>query len=287
MSRAAADAPLISIVVPTFRSAAVLEGALSSLATQDWRGFEVIVSDGASDDGTLAIAERFAGRLPALHIDSRPDGGVYDAINRGVRRSRGRWFLVLGSDDRLHATTTLSRVAAELQRDGGAVFVYGDVNMLHTDGRVERYAGPLTLKRMFTLPLCQQSLFYRRDVFDALGGFDLRFRLYADWDFNLRAAFSGPTRWIDLVVADYATTGMSGSASDPVFLEALPGFIRDRLVERADDPASWPLQDHLLRCANRYRRQRRWAEARAYVRSYFHLLARRLPVRVGARRRPR
>ncbi len=101
-----AQAPLVAVVVPTMNSAAVVAGALASLAQQHWRDFEVIVSDGGSDDGTLAVAQAFAGRLPALRIDSRPDRGVYDAINRGFALARAPWFLVLGSDDRLHAPAT-------------------------------------------------------------------------------------------------------------------------------------------------------------------------------------
>lgn len=282
-----ADTPLISLVIPTRNSAALLPGALASIAAQTFRKFEVVISDGASTDATLTAAEQHASALPALTIESRPDSGVYDAINRGVRRTRGHWFLVLGSDDRLHAPDTLAIAAQHLNAAGEARTVYGDVRMMavNKDGVAPggRFAGPVPLKRLFVTNVCQQSVFYRRDLFDALGGFDLRFRLYADWDFNLRAAFHAPTCWIDLIVADYAATGMSATQVDAVFLDQLPHQIRRELEARADDPATWPLQDHLLRCANRFRRRGRGREAFDFTGAYLALLARRLPVRLGLR----
>jgi len=277
------DGPTISVVIPTRNSAAVLASALESLAAQSWRDFEVVLSDGASTDATLAIARSFAARLPAMQIDSRPDSGVYDAINRGVRRSRGAWFIVLGSDDRLHAADALEKFAPELERDD-AVMVYGDVLMMDGPDRGQRYAGPTPLKRLFVRNICQQSIFYRRTLFDTLSGFDLRYRLYADWDFNLRAAFIAPTRWVDRVVTDYAATGMSSGATDELFLRELPGRIRAELQRRAHERSSWPLQDHLLRCANRDRRRGDWRSAFGYLGSYLALLGRRLAALAGAGR---
>jgi glycosyltransferase involved in cell wall biosynthesis len=262
---AAADtSPLLSVVIPTFRSAVVLPAALDSLAAQQWRGFEVVLSDGASDDGTLEIARAWADRLPALRVDSRPDAGVYDAINRGVSLARGEWILVLGSDDRLHAPDTLARAAAAL-RASVAEVVYGDVRMMQdsADGVAagDRYAGPMPLVRLLRANICQQSMFYRRRLLERLGGFDQRYRIWADWALNLRAAFEQPMQWIDLVVADYAATGLSATRSDPVLQQELPELIRREFAARAGQPGVRAASRHLLRQADALRRRGRWREA--------------------------
>jgi glycosyltransferase involved in cell wall biosynthesis len=272
--------PLLTLVVPTMNSQALLGAALESIAGQTWRGFEVIVSDGASSDGTLALARSYADRLPALQIDSRPDRGVYDAINRGVALSRGEWFLVLGSDDRLHAPDTLERVAAHLQAAGDAPMVYGDVRMMAANQTGVpaggRFAGPMPLQRWFVANVCQQAIFYRRTLFDTLGGFDLRYRLYADWAFNLRAAFIAPPRWVDVIVSDYAATGMSASASDAVFIAEMPELIRSEFARRPGQRELWPFQRRLLRDADAARRRGEWAHALACVGTYLRLLVQRL-----------
>jgi glycosyltransferase involved in cell wall biosynthesis len=287
VSEGPAGRPLVSVVVPTMNSQDLLGAALESLAAQSWRDFEVIVSDGASRDGTLAVARSFEARLPALQVDSRPDGGVYDAINRGVAGSRGEWFLVLGSDDRLHAPDTLARVAAALQAGGEAPMVYGDVRMMAANqcgvAPGGRFAGPMPLQRWFVANVCQQAIFYRRRLFDQLGGFELRYRLYADWAFNLRAAFIAPPRWVDIVISDYAATGMSASASDALFVAELPELIRAEFARRPGQRELWPAQRRLLRDADALRRRGEWGSALAFLATYLRLKLQQLPgLRGGA-----
>lgn len=273
-----AAAPLISIVIPTFGSEAVLGQALESLTAQTWRGFEVVLSDGASKDGTLRIAQAFAPRLPALLIESRPDNGVYDAINRGIALARGEWVLILGSDDRLHATNTLATIV-QLLRASTAAVIYGDVRMMAPNqNRVPvggRYAGLMSLERLLADNICQQSMFYRRRVFAELGLFDLRYRLHADWEFNLRLAFQLPMQWVDVIVADYAATGMSATRRDEQLADEMPEMIRRELARRPYDRALWPLQRRLLRQADALRRRGRWRAALQQLASYAMLRLRR------------
>jgi glycosyltransferase involved in cell wall biosynthesis len=274
----AAARPLISVIVPTFNSADVIDGALQSLADQTWRGFEVVISDGASRDGTLAQVQARAAELPALSVLSRPDRGVYDAINLAIDAARGEWVLVLGSDDRLHERSTLAHIAPML---AGSTFgfVYGDVRTMAaiTPGVAPggRYGGPMHLADLMRANICQQAIFYRRSLFDELGRFDLRLPVWADWAFNLRVAFRFPTQWVDLVVADYAATGVSSKGATPAEALAITELIREELVHRARDRSTWPLQRFLLRQADAYRRGRAWRLMFANLASYLLLVSRR------------
>ncbi len=273
---------LISVIVPTYNSAAVVGEALRSLAAQSFRDFEVILSDGSSSDETVRIGESFASSLPHLVVDSRPDSGVYDAINRGVRLSCGVWLLVLGSDDRIHAPSTFHQIAALLPDAGPAKLVYGDVRMMDVNlcgvPPGGRYAGPLPISRMVETNICQQAVFYRRSLFDDFGGFDERYKLYADWHFNLRATFARVTQWVDVVVSDYAATGMSAKGVDTVFLDDLPELICRQLVQRPGQRELWPLQRRVRSQANKLRKLGLWRPALAYLCSYWYLMLRRIPV---------
>ncbi|WP_201407963.1 glycosyltransferase, partial [Mycobacterium intracellulare] len=74
--------------------------------------FELILVDGDSTDGTVAVATRYAADLGSrLVIHSGPDQGAYDAMNRGIGMATGQWLLFLGADDILYETETLGRVA--------------------------------------------------------------------------------------------------------------------------------------------------------------------------------
>lgn len=211
--------PLVSVVVPTFNSCERMRPALESLAAQTERDFEVIVSDGASSDGTLALIETYRPQLPALTVLSRPDDGVYDAINQALSACRGRWIYVLGSDDRLHANDTLALLAPTLRASTAGV-VYGDVRVMgpnHMVGDDGRYGGPFTLARLMGQNICHQAVFTRAELLHRLGTYDLRFKVWADWDIAQRAFADGPVQWIDLVVADYAPTGLSSLQHDAEF----------------------------------------------------------------------
>jgi len=278
--------PLITVLVPTFDSAAVLDGALQSLAGQTWRDFEVVLSDGASRDETVFLAEGYAQKLPSLTIRSRPDKGVYDAINLGIEAARGQWCLVLGSDDRLHAMDTLAQAATWLQASTAAM-VYGDVRMMAVNGhRVPpggRYAGAMPMARLLRANICQQAIFYRRCLFEELGAFNLNYTVMADWDFNLRVAFRFRTQWVDLVIADYAATGMSEQRTDVLAEAEIPEMIRREFMSRPADRSIWPLQRVLLRQADGFRRRGQWAGVLRHLLSYVVLIALRSKTLLRAR----
>ena len=90
--------PRISIVTPSFRSAALIETTIQSVLSQGYPNLEYIIIDGAGDD-TANILRRYDGQL--AYWCSEPDGGQYDAINKGFARATGDILFWLNSDDML------------------------------------------------------------------------------------------------------------------------------------------------------------------------------------------
>lgn len=223
----ALTAVAFSIIVPTFNAAATLENCLESIVRQTYSELELILVDGASTDRTLDIANSFgAGLGDRLVIHSGPDQGPYDAMNRGVRMATGEWLLFLGADDTLLEPNTLERVADFIRGHEPSDLVYGDVVMRSTGAR---HAGAFDLDRLlFETNLCHQSIFYRRKLFDGIGPYNLRYPVWADWDFNIRC-FSNPalvTRYMDIVIAEYNDmTGLSmRQSTDREFRKRLPMY---------------------------------------------------------------
>jgi glycosyltransferase involved in cell wall biosynthesis len=219
--------PMFSIIVPTLNASATLHACLDSVMCQTCRDFELVLVDGGSTDGTLDIANGFAPNLGTrLAVHCGPDQGVYDAMNRGVGMATGTWLLFLGADDTLHEADTLARVAAFIGEHEPSDLVYGDVIMKSTRSRL---AGVFDLDRLlFETNICHQSIFYRRELFAGIGPYNLRYRVWADWDFNIRC-FSNPalvTRYMDFVVAHYNDmTGLSArEGTDKEFRKRLPVF---------------------------------------------------------------
>jgi glycosyltransferase involved in cell wall biosynthesis len=178
----------ISIVTAVYNRAATVGQAIQSVAAQDCGLVEHLVIDGGSTDGTLERIEQH--RHPGLSVFSGPDGGIYDALNKGIARATGDVVGLLHSDDFFADARVLSRVSAAFAATG-ADAVYGDLQYVAADDpeRVIRHwkAGafsPVMLQRGWMPP--HPTLFLRREVFDRLGDYDTSYRIAADYEAVLR-----------------------------------------------------------------------------------------------------
>jgi glycosyltransferase involved in cell wall biosynthesis len=227
--------PLISIVIPTFNVEGVVATCLDSIGRQTFVDYDVVIMDGVSTDKTVAVVSghplRQAGRL-SVHVDK--DQGIYDAMKRGVGYAQGQWLLFLGADDFLYAEDTLAQVAAVLHQEPQCQLAYGDVVMR---SKGERYGGVFDFDRLlFEKNMCHQAIFYRRDLFATVGPYNLRYPIWADWDFNIRC-FANPllvSRHMALVVANYNDTGGLSMKEDVELQKRLPVFLLNTIKRRWD-----------------------------------------------------
>ncbi|OBG70642.1 MULTISPECIES: glycosyltransferase family 2 protein [unclassified Mycobacterium] len=215
--------PTFSIVIPTFNVASTLPACFDSVLAQTCTDFEIVMIDGESTDDTFDIAGSYSAKFGDRLVTYRGrDEGAYDAMNRGVGMASGRWLLFLGADDALYEPATLARVNAFLAEHDSSELVYGDVMMRSTG---KRYGGEFDLDRLlYETNICHQAIFYRRKLFDGIGPYNLRYRLWADWDFNIRC-FSNPalvTKYMDIVVANYNDMSGLSIREDEEFKKRLP-----------------------------------------------------------------
>ncbi|QLL10182.1 glycosyltransferase family 2 protein [Mycobacterium vicinigordonae] len=223
---------MFSIIVPTYNVASSLHATVESVARQTYSDYELLIVDGGSTDSTVEIAESFRARLAhRLVIQSDPDKGVYDAMNRGVDKSTGAWVYFLGGDDTLYEDATLAKVAAFIDAHQTSNLVYGDVLMRSTSSR---YAGRFDLDRLlFEKNICHQSMFYRRELFAGIGPYNLRYPLWADWDFNIRC-FSNPAldiQYMDIVVANFNDVSGLSNGRDREMEKRLPLYLKASALE--------------------------------------------------------
>jgi glycosyltransferase involved in cell wall biosynthesis len=140
---------------------------------------DIVVIDGASTDGTREWLESQRSRLGTLV--SEPDGGIYEAMNKGVARARGEWVLFLGADDRLVGEGVLQE-AVELMKKTEAGVAAGEAAF--NDGRIYKLDSRVNpVARNF---VHHQGTFYRRSLFEENDGFDTSLAIMADYDFNAR-----------------------------------------------------------------------------------------------------
>lgn len=191
----------ISIITSCFNRKATIAEAMRSVLSQDYDDVEYIVVDGASSDGSLDVirdvmdeseSPEFKNAHPKFSIKfiSEPDGGMYEAINKGIRLAKGDIVGLVHSDDMLYNNHALSDIADCFMKTN-ADFVYGDglfVDYDNTDKVVRNWIGGEYRRwkvRCGWLPL-HPTCYIRRDVMEREGLYDETYRIAADSDLLVR-----------------------------------------------------------------------------------------------------
>lgn len=188
---APSNPPLISIVTPSYNQGSYLEKTLESVLSQDYPRLEYVVQDGGSTDDTPAVLERYRNRLH--HCESVRDNGQADAINRGFARTSGEVMAYLNSDDLL-LPGALNAVASYFNAHPDVDVVYGHRVVIDRHGdELGRWVLPAhddeTLKWQDYIP--QETMFWRRRIWEKVGSIDHSFRFALDWDLILRFQAAG------------------------------------------------------------------------------------------------
>lgn len=181
--------PRISVVTPSFNQARFLRATMESIHSPGYPGLEHIVIDGGSNDGSVEIIEEYADRL--AYWVSEPDDGQTDALIKGFERATGDILCWLNSDD-LFEPWTLSEVAAYFAENPDVEFMYGDSTWIDGDGRVIKPKREHGFNRFVWMYdhnyIPQPSAFWRRDLYERVGGLDPSFDLAMDADLWIRFA---------------------------------------------------------------------------------------------------
>jgi glycosyltransferase involved in cell wall biosynthesis len=182
----------LSIVVPSFNQGEFLEETLRSLFDQQAIArdeLEVIVIDGGSTDDSVAILERHADRL-AYYV-SEPDEGQTDALVKGFARATGDVLGWLCSDDLLEPTTVREVLDVFTARPESG-FVYGDACWIDRQGNFIRWKREIPFNWFIWVYdhnyIPQPSTFWRRDLYERVGGLSREFDLAMDADLWARLA---------------------------------------------------------------------------------------------------
>jgi len=204
----------ISIIIATFNAGKTLQDCLNSITPQLSSDVELLIIDGGSKDKTLEIIEK--NKQYISYIVSERDKGIYDAWNKGIKAAKGDWVMFIGADDVLLSgavdeylkvinstldVTTYDYICAHNE--------YVDMNgrLLKILGEEPTWSG----MRRTMVAAHVASLHSRKEIFETIGGYNLDFKICADYELLLRKKQSLKVLFIDAHIARMKMGGMSFS----------------------------------------------------------------------------
>ncbi len=220
----------ISIITVTFNASSTVLDCLRSINNQSIN-VEHIVIDGESTDDTVDIVSGFSGH--DIITLSEPDNGVYDAMNKGIRRSTGDIIGILNADD-FYADGDVLKKIKSVFSDPTIDACYGDLKYIDplNSGKCVRYwrSGVFDFNKFYTgwMPP-HPTFFVRKNVYNKFGLFNLGLGSAADYEIMLRFLLKNKikTVYIPEVLVYMRTGGMSNSS------------VMNRFKAHSNDKKAW------------------------------------------------
>ena len=216
-----------SIITCTYNAADVLKRTLDSVLEQTCYSVEHLIIDGASTDATMQLVANYktanddADKKHEIVVVSEPDGGLYDAMNKGIGLARGDYLVFLNAGDVFPSADTLELIAAAVG-DGETLpgVLYGDTNIVDDNGKFLRHRRLSPPKkglswRSFSngMLVCHQAFYARADLAKR-NLYDLNYRFSADVDWCIRVMKEAekenlPLKHVGMVVVNYLDGGLT------------------------------------------------------------------------------
>lgn len=204
--------PLVSVVIPTFNRAHILEEAVNSVIAQEYAHWELHIVDDGSTDGTRALVDQYAGD-GRIHYHWQENAGQATARNNGVSHARGDYIAFLDSDDRWLPHKLRVQVQCVVE-DPRIDVVYGDVELIDGDGNVlpdrptrPRYSGVIWKQLLVNNFIHLITSMVRSETIKRAGGFDTSFRCADDYNLWMRLSASAVFKHLPGKLAQYRVEG--------------------------------------------------------------------------------
>ncbi len=221
-----------SIITINKNNANGLEKTIQSVLGQTFKGFEYIVIDGDSTDGSKEVLEKYKNKLNIAV--SEPDSGIYNAMNKGAKYAHGEYLLFLNSGDELFDKGVLDKVmklGIKSDLASGVCYNYSADETLF-------YYPPknISLYTFIGGSLPHPSTFIKKTLFFLIGGYHEEYKIMSDWCFFIEAAIKHNCSYetIPTIVARYNLFGIS-TTSHVIEDELSQKWLRDNFGRIIDD----------------------------------------------------
>lgn len=212
----------ISIITINYNNAAGIRKTLASVAEQTYRDIEHIIIDGGSTDGSVDAIKEYVAANPnkdpffkhTIKWVSEKDSGIYNAMNKGIRKATGAYVQILNSGDIFAVSDVVERMVAEIENAEYPELLYG--NMIRKDyatGKIDGKSKEVeySLRQYYSSTMNHDCCYIRKDVYDKYGLYDENLKIVSDWKWFMRAIGFGQVKpiYVDIDVTIFDCSGIS------------------------------------------------------------------------------
>ncbi len=199
---------IVTVVINLIKNNRIklFERCVKSIQTQTYPNIEHIVIDGASTDGTIELLEEMN-----LNYISEKDTGIYDAMNKGVKRASGKYIAFMNSDD-YYASPNAIQEAINKLIETNADAVYGDVYFIENNQEPEKAVRFHIGSGLYHVSVSHQGFFCTVDSLKEIGLFDTTYKIAADFDSFYKMILTGKLILpVDSIIAYFSIGGLSST----------------------------------------------------------------------------
>jgi glycosyltransferase involved in cell wall biosynthesis len=176
----------LSIITINWNNASGLKKTMESVINQSCQEFEYLIIDGGSTDGSVDVIKKFEG-FPNLQWVSEKDNGIYNAMNKGIRLSKGDYIQFLNSGDSFVDKDVVKKILEEIENNGYPDILVGNLLEDYGTKRLRETHGNRNpdLWFFFSRSIHHNSSFMKRNLFEEYGVYDENLRISSDWKWFL------------------------------------------------------------------------------------------------------
>lgn len=201
----------ISVITINYNNVNGLRKTILSVLEQQGVEVEYIIIDGGSTDGSAELPLNYANSISKYL--SEKDGGVYDAMNKGIKYATGEYCIFLNSGDTFSSPLVIRTIVDSMAKEEADIY-YGNIQNTLPDGTftVQKFPAIISLMHFSYSYLGHPSTIIRRELLIKMGGYSLKYRIISDWLFFVQALIQGARfKYIDLIISVFEVNGLSGN----------------------------------------------------------------------------
>lgn len=206
----------VTIVTVCYNAKDTIAATMRSVLKQTYDNIEYILIDGKSTDGTIEEIDSIRKEYPnrCVRVQSAPDQGIYDAMNKGIDKASGDWINFMNAGDRFASNSVLEKFLPYFVTENDVLF--GNTLLVKTHG-VKRQKG--VLKEGEFPSLVHQSVFVKTYLMK-LYHFEMQYKISADFGFLYKLYLQGKNfHYVDIDVALYDLSGISSNHREQLYRE--------------------------------------------------------------------